>query len=268
MDKTKVDKSNQDADLKPHPTPPIATAVDKLPIDKIKLPSGFKAEVWSSGHPGARTMVMGDKGTMFMGTRVIGRVYAITEKGGKREAKVIIQGPDAAERARLQGRLALRVRDQQGVPLRQDRGQSRTEKLPDPVELTKAYDLPDTDPPQLEIRGVRAGRQDVRAGRLELQHLRNQSRHPRPDPPLQCGRHRHGDRGARHPQHGGLRLASGDQGVVVHRQRPRLGRQRRTGRRAQPHSEEHGRRELRLPVLPRHGHSPIRTSSVRTLAPA
>ena len=37
-------------------------------------------------------MVMGDKGTMFMGTRVIGRVYAITDKGGKREAKVIIQG--------------------------------------------------------------------------------------------------------------------------------------------------------------------------------
>ena len=34
-------------------------------------------------------------------------------------------GPDAAERARLQGRLALRVRDQQGLSLRQDRGQSR-----------------------------------------------------------------------------------------------------------------------------------------------
>ena len=92
MDKTKIDKSKQDGNLKPHPTPPIAPSADKLPIDKIKLPSGFKAEVWSSGHPGARTMVMGDKGTMFMGTRVIGRVYAITEKDGKREAKVIIQG--------------------------------------------------------------------------------------------------------------------------------------------------------------------------------
>ena len=92
MDKTKVDKSDQDANLKPHPVPPIAPPVDKLPIDKIKLPSGFKAEVWSSGHPGGRTMVMGDKGTMFMGTRVIGRVYAITDKDGKREAKVLLQG--------------------------------------------------------------------------------------------------------------------------------------------------------------------------------
>ena len=35
---------------------------------------------------------MGDKGTMFMGTRVIGRVYAITDKDGKREAKVLLQG--------------------------------------------------------------------------------------------------------------------------------------------------------------------------------
>ena len=61
-------------------------------MEKIKLPAGFKAEVWSSGHPGARTMVQGDKGTMFMGTRIIGRVYAITEKDGKREAKVLLQG--------------------------------------------------------------------------------------------------------------------------------------------------------------------------------
>ena len=53
IDKTKPDESKQDSNLKPHPTPPIAPPADKLPLDKIKLPSGFKAEVWSSGHPGA-----------------------------------------------------------------------------------------------------------------------------------------------------------------------------------------------------------------------
>ena len=104
MDQTKVDKSGQKADLSPHPVPPTVTAVDKLPLDKIKLPSGFKVEVWSSGHPGARTMVMGDKGTMFMGTRTIGRVYAIIDKDGKREVKTLLSGPDPAERARLQRR--------------------------------------------------------------------------------------------------------------------------------------------------------------------
>ena len=125
LDKTKPAESKQDQKLRPHPTPPIATAADKLPVDKIKLPAGFKAEVWSHGHPGGRTMVMGDKGTMFMGTRLIGRVYAITDKDGKREVKTLLSGPDAAERARLQGRLALRVRHQQGAALRQHRGQAR-----------------------------------------------------------------------------------------------------------------------------------------------
>ena len=89
MDKSNPAASQQDTNLKPHPTPPTVTPADKLPLDKIKLPPGFKAEVWSSGHPGGRSMVMGPKGTMFMGTRVIGRVYAITEKNGKREPKVL-----------------------------------------------------------------------------------------------------------------------------------------------------------------------------------
>jgi hypothetical protein len=53
MDKTKPAESKQDNNLKPHPTPPIAPSADKLPIDKVKLPAGFKAEVWSSGHPAA-----------------------------------------------------------------------------------------------------------------------------------------------------------------------------------------------------------------------
>ncbi len=144
MDKTKPAQSKQDSNLKPHPTPPIAPSVDKLPVDKIKLPSGFKAELWSSGHPGARTMVMGDKGTLFMGTRVIGRVYAITEKDGKRTAKVVIQGltqPNGL--AFKDGSLYVFAINK---VFRYDNIESNLdkEKLPDPVDLTKAYDLPDT----------------------------------------------------------------------------------------------------------------------------
>src|SRR5207237_9926827 len=84
--------SSAGASLAPPPTPPTVTPVEKLPVDKLKLPAGFKAEVWSHGHPGARTMVMGPKGTMFMGTRQLGRVYAITNKDGKREVKIVAQG--------------------------------------------------------------------------------------------------------------------------------------------------------------------------------
>src|SRR5262249_56119189 len=76
IDRSNPGASGQDGNLRPHPTPPLATAVDKLPLDKIKLPAGFKIEVWSSGHPAARTMVMGTKGTMFIATRTIDPVYA------------------------------------------------------------------------------------------------------------------------------------------------------------------------------------------------
>ena len=87
-------------------------------------------------------MVMGDKGTMFMGTRVIGRVYAITDKGGKREAKVIIQGltqPNGL--AFKDGSLYVFAINK---VYRYDKIEDNLDKLPEPVELTKAYDLPDT----------------------------------------------------------------------------------------------------------------------------
>jgi glucose/arabinose dehydrogenase len=142
MDRTKPDKSNQDSNLKPHPVPPIAPAADKLPVDKIKLPPGFKAEVWSSGHAGGRTMVMGDKGTMFMGTRVIGRVYAITDKGGKREVKVLLQGLTQPNGLALKdGSLYVFAINK---VFRYDNIEDKLDQPPEPVELTKAYDLPDT----------------------------------------------------------------------------------------------------------------------------
>jgi glucose/arabinose dehydrogenase len=142
MDKTKPAESKQDPNLKPHPTPPIAAALDKLPADKLKLPAGFKAEVWSHGHAGARTMVLGDKGTMFMGTRIIGRVYAITNKDGKREAKTLLSGltqPNglAFHNGSLYVFAINRV-------LRYDNIEDKLDNPGDPVELTDKYGLPDT----------------------------------------------------------------------------------------------------------------------------
>src|SRR5687767_4505743 len=70
IDRTNQAASNQPANLAPHPTPPTITPLERLPVDKIKVPAGFKAEVYSWGHPGARTMVMGPRGTLFMGPRM------------------------------------------------------------------------------------------------------------------------------------------------------------------------------------------------------
>jgi glucose/arabinose dehydrogenase len=142
LDKSSPAQSKQDTNLKPHPTPPVAAAVDKLPLDKIKLPAGFKAELYSSGHPGARTMVMGNKGTLFMGTRVIGRVYAITNKDGKREAKVLIQGLTQPNGLAFKDG-ALYVFAINKV-FRYDNIEDKLDNPGTPVELTATYNLPDT----------------------------------------------------------------------------------------------------------------------------
>ncbi len=43
-------KAGTGAQLAPVPAFPIATAAADLPLSKIKLPPGFKAEVWASGN--------------------------------------------------------------------------------------------------------------------------------------------------------------------------------------------------------------------------
>src|SRR6058998_3250912 len=74
--------------------PPIPTPEDKLPIPQLKLPKGFKIEVFASGIANARTLRLGDKGTVFVSNRLLDKVYAIVDRGGRRETKVIASGLD------------------------------------------------------------------------------------------------------------------------------------------------------------------------------
>ena len=76
--------------MAPVPAFPLPTPADQLPVKKLKLPPGFKVEVWASGVLDARGLRQGPKDTIFVSTLFVGnKVYAIPEKG-KREAKVII----------------------------------------------------------------------------------------------------------------------------------------------------------------------------------
>src|SRR5215470_16127176 len=74
--------------------PPFPMAADKLPVPQLKLPKGFKIEVFMSGVPNARSLRLGDKGTVFVSNRILDKVYAVTESGGKRELKVLAAGLD------------------------------------------------------------------------------------------------------------------------------------------------------------------------------
>ena len=80
------------AKLAPIASPPIAAAPDKLPLAKLKVPAGFNIEVYAAGMANARSLTLGDKGTVFVGTRLVGNVYAIANKDGKRSVKTLASG--------------------------------------------------------------------------------------------------------------------------------------------------------------------------------
>ena len=62
----------------------IASRIDagSILIDKIKLPPGFSIGVYALDVPNAREMALGTKGTVFVGTRSKGDVYALVDKDG------------------------------------------------------------------------------------------------------------------------------------------------------------------------------------------
>ena len=80
-----------------HPFAPHMTgrSAKDLPVNTLKVPAGFKVEVWVDGIPEARSLAMGDKGTLFVSNRNAKSVYAIVSKDGKREAKEILKGQDS-----------------------------------------------------------------------------------------------------------------------------------------------------------------------------
>lgn len=57
-----------------------------LALLELNLPEGFKIEVYARGVDGARSMAMGDKGTLFVGTRNENTVYAIKDTDGDYKA--------------------------------------------------------------------------------------------------------------------------------------------------------------------------------------
>jgi glucose/arabinose dehydrogenase len=79
-----------DSPLKPHPGKMTETPPKEIPVSKLKVPAGFKVELWASGFPGGRAMALSGSGKkVYLGTRVIGRVYEVTDAGDKRTVRVV-----------------------------------------------------------------------------------------------------------------------------------------------------------------------------------
>jgi glucose/arabinose dehydrogenase len=62
-------------------------ATDKV-IANIQAPAGFKLEVFADNVPGARSMALGQKGTLFVGTRK-DTVYAVSATSGSSEPPIV-----------------------------------------------------------------------------------------------------------------------------------------------------------------------------------
>lgn len=60
------------------------------PVDQIKVPPGFSVDVYATGVRNARQMALGAKGTLFVGSRSAGNVYAVIDKDGDHKAEQVL----------------------------------------------------------------------------------------------------------------------------------------------------------------------------------
>ena len=67
-----------------------AQAAPGLPLDKITLPRGFTIDVFASGVKNARSLTLGANGTVFVGTRTAGNVYALPDANRDQRADRVV----------------------------------------------------------------------------------------------------------------------------------------------------------------------------------
>ncbi len=79
------------------PTAPVQAVVQAAvrqapppPLDRIRLPEGFRLSYFASEAPGARSLCRGDQGTIFVGTRAEGNVYALVDNDGDHHADRVL----------------------------------------------------------------------------------------------------------------------------------------------------------------------------------
>lgn len=64
----------------------IRAAKADVKLEQIKLPAGFKIEVWAADVPNARSMAISDNGIVFVGNRQEKNVYALVDENGDGKA--------------------------------------------------------------------------------------------------------------------------------------------------------------------------------------
>ena len=116
-----------------------AGALD-LPLGSLRLPAGFHIAIFADTVPGARSLALGAAGTVFVGTRGEGRVYALVDRDGDGRAEgvhVIASGLKQPNGVAFRGG-SLYVAEI-GRVLRFDGIEERLERPPQPVVVSEGF---------------------------------------------------------------------------------------------------------------------------------
>ena len=121
----------------------VATAARAEPaLEQLQLPPGFRIALFADGVRNARSLALGDAGTVFVGTRDAGNVHAIVHDGERATAvKRIAKGLDAPNGVAFRDG-ALYVAENSRI-LRFDAIESRLDDPPEPVVVSAGF--PDDD---------------------------------------------------------------------------------------------------------------------------
>lgn len=107
---------------------------------RIKVPPGFKVQLYATNVPNARSMALGSQGTVFVGTRRAGKVYALCDLQGMGKATrrmTIARGLNNPNGVAFREG-ALYVAEMDRI-LRFDNVEARLKNPPSPVVLSSAF---------------------------------------------------------------------------------------------------------------------------------
>jgi glucose/arabinose dehydrogenase len=116
----------------------LAAAAGEAPLRNIKLPQGFEIGVFADNVPDARSMTLSPNGTLFIGTREAGRVYALSTQGeNARRVITLAQGLNFPNGVAFRDG-ALYVAEVSRV-LRYDNIESQLSRPPKPVVVNNSF---------------------------------------------------------------------------------------------------------------------------------
>jgi glucose/arabinose dehydrogenase len=114
--------------------------VGGIQLEEVVLPPGFEIELLTDRVPGARSLALGPLGTLFVGTRGEGKVYAVEDEDGDGRAdrvRTLLEGLHSPNGVALKDG-ALYVAEVSRV-LRYDRIEENLGSPPAPVVVSEAF---------------------------------------------------------------------------------------------------------------------------------